>query len=286
VKFLAGISAVIILLAGCSAADPAPEAGSTPESGTEQTLQYRVELTRHAVKEQTEDGVQLVSYSVHVPYLSVVAEDGVLLSEEDTDLSEDAQQALKTAETFNQTFDACFSEEVLAELKEAAEADFRWYREEGMDWHGGYYLELTCDYVQTEQMISVDGLNYHYTGGAHPNAWQQGWNFDLTRGVFFDPVQLGDGTQLSDAVAAEIVRQAHIPLEDGIIPAEWYWDDYESIIANWSCYAVTFDEAGMTVIFSPYELAAYAFGPQEFFIPYEFLQPHLNDFGQELLGLA
>ena len=42
----------------------------------------------------------------------------------------------------------------------------------------------------------------------------------------------------------------------------------------------------MTVAFSPYELAAYAAGAQEFTLTYEELAPHLNQRGQQVLGLA
>ena len=78
--------------------------------------------------------------------------------------------------------------------------------------------------------------------------------------------------------------QAHVPMEDGTIPAEWYWEDYETIAADWACYAVTFDEAGMTVTFSPYEIAAYAFGPQVFTMSYEFLEPYLSEHAREVMG--
>ena len=42
----------------------------------------------------------------------------------------------------------------------------------------------------------------------------------------------------------------------------------------------------MTVVFSPYELAPYAAGPQEFFLSYDWLKPHLGPHGLELLGLG
>ena len=56
-------------------------------------------------------------------------------------------------------------------------------------------------------------------------------------------------------------------------------------MAEWSSYAVSFDETGMTVGFSPYELAAYAAGPQVFHLAYETLLPHLGQHGRALLGL-
>jgi len=42
----------------------------------------------------------------------------------------------------------------------------------------------------------------------------------------------------------------------------------------------------MTVAFSPYEIACYAMGPQEFRLSYEQLAPHLNSHGRDLLGIG
>ena len=85
----------------------------------------------------------------------------------------------------------------------------------------------------------------------------------------------------------ELTRQARCRAsEEDMVPEEMFWEDYESIIADWSSYAVSFDEEGMTVAFSPYELAAYAAGAQEFTLSYEGLAPHLNQRGQQVLGLA
>ena len=96
---------------------------------------------------------------------------------------------------------------------------------------------------------------------------------------------MADNTELQEAVSGEIIRQAKEPLEDGTVPAEWYWEDYEAIIANWASYTVNFDEEGMVVIFSPYELAPYAAGLQTFRLSYNWLEPHLSAHGRALLGL-
>ena len=41
----------------------------------------------------------------------------------------------------------------------------------------------------------------------------------------------------------------------------------------------------MNVAFSPYELAAYAAGAQEFKMPYEWLKEYLDEHSIEVLGL-
>ena len=81
----------------------------------------------------------------------------------------------------------------------------------------------------------------------------------------------------------EIIRQIGTSSEDAV--ALGYWEDYQTIAADWSSYAVSFDEDGMTVAFSPYEIACYAAGPQIFKLSYDFLKPYLSDHGLEILEL-
>ena len=87
-------------------------------------------------------------------------------------------------------------------------------------------------------------------------------------------------------MSAEIVRQiGETAAEYDLAAEEVFWENYEEIAAGWSSYAVSFDETGMTVGFSPYELAAYAAGSQVFRLPYDLLAPHLGDYGRAVLGL-
>ena len=146
---------------------------------------------------------------------------------------------------------------------------------------------MTGETYQTDRLVSVAGEYYSYTGGAHPNTVLMAWNFDLKTGAFFVPEQLaGDGEAFSQAVSAEIVRQiGETAAEYDLAAEEVFWENYEEIAAGWSSYAVSFDETGMTVGFSPYELAAYAAGSQVFRLPYDLLAPHLGDYGRAVLGL-
>ena len=151
-----------------------------------------------------------------------------------------------------------------------------------------YELELDCSLYQTEELISVQAEYYSYTGGAHPNTVLLAWNFDLTTGQFLTPEQLAaDGQAFSEAVRAELLRQSQETAADNdMAPEEYFWSNYEEILAGWSSYAVSFDETGMTVGFSPFELAAYAAGPQIYHLPYETFAGYLSIHGLAMLGLA
>jgi len=277
-----------LLLTGCAATsmiqankDAAPVSGFLAEA-QEKRIHYTVEIGEWCNEAQTEDGIPLAGYVFHLPVLMPVREDGTAVEEAQ---SEAEKQALAVAEAFNEKFEKWAAAEEFDELVKSAEEDLAWRQAEKIEWFGGYTLELDCTIYQTERLISVSGIYYSNTGGAHPNTWQLGWNFDLQDGGYFEADLLSDSTELKDAVTAEIIRQAQIPLEDGCVPVEMYWEDYQEIIANWSSYAVSFDACGMRVVFSPYELAPYAAGPQEFLLSYDWLCPYLSAHGRELLGL-
>lgn len=277
---------VSLVLAACTAApllnvQTAPPPEAAPEV-QEERLACVVEMGTWEDSAAAEDGTPLVSYSFTLPVMRVVGEDGLPV---ETAQTPEEERALAAAEAFNSRFGEWAAAKEFAGLVQEAQATLDYQQAEGIPWNGGYVLELTCEVYQTERLVSVCGTYYSSTGGAHPNTWQLSWNFDLRQGDFFEPEFLAEGTDLGDAVAAEIIRQANEPREDGSIPAEGYWEDYEAIAANWGSYAVFFDREGMHVTFSPYELAAYAAGPQNFQFSYGWLSPHLSGHGRELLGL-
>ena len=276
-----------LLLTGCGASamtmvtgSPPPSAPAPEENGG--TVRYEVEVAQWSDEALAEDGTLLASYAFQLPVLTAVREDGTPITEA---RSETEEQALTAAAAFNEKFGKWVAAEEFDDLVKSAETDFAWYQTEALPWFGGYTLALDCTVYQTDRIISVEGLYYSYTGGAHPNTWQLGWNFDLEEGVFFGPELLADGTELQEAVSREIVRQAQLPSEDGTVPVKGYWEDYEAIIANWASYTVNFDEDGMIVTFSPYELGCYAMGAQTFRLSYDWLEPHLSAHGRALLGL-
>ena len=272
-------------LTACSLADmttvytaPSPLGVTTPEP-----LTYAVEAVDYEKAAQAEDGTKLAEVHFALPEMTVLRSDGtqVVLPQNDEE-----KQAFAMAETFNNQFSQWASAENFTELTQWAEGHYAtdpsFFTE-----MGGYYTEeLQVTVRQIGQLVSVQGKYYTFTGGAHPNTVLLGWNFDLTTGTFFTPEMLAaDGQAFSQAVQAEIIRQANQPLEDGTIPAAGYWENYEEIVANWASYAVSFDSQGMTVGFSPYELASYAAGAQSFTLSYQTLRPYLSDHGLALLGL-
>ena len=297
-KFLIALL-LSLLLTACSAppaqeeaAHPAPaptsppqeEAVEQPAPPQKQVIRYEADTTLFADTLYAEDGTQLLHYEVHIPYLSAYREDGTEITETQTDAEE---MALAVVQTFNERFAVWHSEEAIREAAKLAADDLAWYQEEQMDWYGGYWMKLNCTVYQAEDFISIAGVYVAHTGGAHPNTYLLSWNFDSNNGVFFGEEGLVGHTELQEAVTAEIIRQAQErAAEYELAPEEFFWPEYESIIADWPSYAVSFDENGMKVAFSPYELAAYAAGVQEFHIPYDVLAEHLDETAKITLGLT
>jgi len=253
---------------------------------------FTVELEPYEDTVRDEDGTVLAECSYEIPVMRVLTEDGGDLKEA---ASPEQETALAAAEAFNTRF-AQWKENPQA-LAEGAKEDREFWNDAGLAFPP-YTDDLSCTVYQSEHLVSVSGVYSTYTGGAHPNSLLMSWNFDLETGEFFEPELLTAGGDLQDFVKRELLAQAReaaaeyqeyirkeTAAEADMTLEDLYWEDYEDTLAEWSSYAVSFDEAGMTVGFSTYELACYAAGPQIFHIPYERLYPHLGEHSKELLGL-
>lgn len=273
---------LLAALSGCGGqtAQTAPEAGTplVPLTSAEE-ITYEVVAAPYEQTVTATDGTELMRVSFQLPHLRALA-DGVPIETPETAVQ---QEAMERVERFNGNFDQWRDSEGTAQSIASAKAHY----EADPEWFGelAYTEELTHAVYRTDALISVSGLYYSFSGGAHPNTWLLGWNFDLETGAFFGPELLAEGTDLMEAVTEELLRQAQTPDETGWVPAEGYWEGYEAILANWPSCAVTFDEAGMRVEFSAYELAPYAAGAQSFHVSYELLREHLSEAGRTLLGL-
>lgn len=266
--------------------DALPPVEEPPQESVEEVITYEVELQENSSVVHSEDGVLLVEYEYQVPVLWAIRADGSRIEAPQTPVE---VEALTVTDTFNAEFAEWNGSEHILGIISAAEEDRKFREEVGMSWEEDFaYTEgLQCQVYQTEQLISIDAVYYTYTGGAHPNHVLLSWNFDLTTGDFFAPEALAaDSQEFSDLVTAEIIHQARDRAADEkLLPEEFFWENYEEVAANWGSYAVSFDEDGMTVGYSPYEMAAYAAGAQIFTLEYDLLRPALSDHGLSVLQL-
>lgn len=270
---------VLSSLVGCAGETLTNVKNALPEPPPE-TVTFSVELEKYEETVRDEDGTVLAECSYELPVMRAALEDGSILESAAT---EEQKRALAAAEIFNARFTPWKTNPQT--LAKSAKEDRAFRNESGLE-PVAYTDDLSCTVYQTGTLISVSGVYYTYTGGAHPNSILMSWNFDLNAGEFFEPEILDEGGDLREYVHQALVRQVR---ETGaaldLAPQDFYWEDYEDILAEWTSYAVSFDEEGMTVGFSPYELAAYAAGPQMFRLTYDQLRPHLGQHGKALLGL-
>ena len=171
--------------------------------------------------------------------------DGTLI---ETPATPAQEEAMARVNTFNENFDQWRESESVEE----SIADTKMMYQESPELFTGDSMaplseELTYTCYRTGSLISIAADYYSYLGGAHPNTVYFSWNYDLDSGVFLSIPELATDPQAD--------------------------------------YAASFDADGLTVIFSAYELASYANGPQEFHIPYAALDSYWSDSGRTVLGL-
>lgn len=294
----------LALLSGCGAApagqtaesgDPA-EGGSAAEnfgalgaasvvSSAVEQLDFVLDSEEHSDRRAAEDGTELATYTYAIPVLHVETANGQTLDSAATAVQ---RQALDVAAAFNDTFAKWVESTDFPGFFTWAQEDYTMRQRDGQEWSAPYDETFTYTFWRTDALISVAGEYYSYAGGAHPNTVLLGWNFDLRTGRFIHPAVLGaDTEEFQAAVTTEIISQANQrAMESGYAPTEMFWEDYQDIAAQWPEYAVSFTDEGMTVVFSPYELAAYAAGPQKFQLGMDFLKPYLSEEGMDLLGLS
>jgi uncharacterized protein YecT (DUF1311 family) len=127
--------------------------------------------------------------------------------------------------------------------------------------------EVTYEVLrQDAQMIVVAFTYYSYTGGAHPNASTETFNFLMPDGrrVEFAELFTPKGVQrVSDIAIARLKQDIGGP--DGMSDMDWIRRGAGPNARNFSSFALLPRE--LLITFDAYQVAAYAAGPQEVRIP-------------------
>jgi len=125
-----------------------------------------------------------------------------------------------------------------------------------------------------------------FTGGLHGFQLRLAYNFDMRTGA---EITIDDMTDdyvgLRDAVAREILGQIdekYVSYYESL----GLFDGYEEVIPEWMSRTIFFGQEDLKVVFSVYDIAPYSAGDVAFTIPYELIEPYLNDYGRHMLGLA
>ena len=274
-------------LAGCGITTlPTPEDPESPAAADPEEITYEVTTDPHEETVHAEDGTLLMTVSFQLPHLQAYA-DGTLI---ETPATPAQEEAMARVNTFNENFNQWRESGDTAQSMEDAKSLYQSFPDAFSN--TSYCEEFTYTAYRTGSLISIAADYYSYLGGAHPNDVYFSWNFDLDSSTFLTIPELATDPQAFTLAVADMIevqageRFASEPEYEGLSISDIYWDNYRETIEKWgSDYAASFDADGLTVIFSAYELASYANGPQEFHIPYAALDTYWSDSGRTVLGL-
>lgn len=274
-------------LAGCGITTlPTPEDPEPPAAADPEEITYEVTTDPHEETVHAEDGTLLMTVSFQLPHLQAYA-DGTLI---ETPATPAQEEAMARVNTFNENFNQWRESGDTAQSMEDAKSLYQSFPDAFSN--TSYCEEFTYTAYRTGSLISIAADYYSYLGGAHPNDVYFSWNFDLDSSTFLTIPELATDPQAFTLAVADMIevqageRFASEPEYEGLSISDVYWDNYRETIEKWgSDYAASFDADGLTVIFSAYELASYANGPQEFHIPYAALDSYWSDSGRAVLGL-
>ena len=274
-------------LAGCGITTlPTPEDPEPPAAADPEEITYEVTTDPHEETVHAEDGTLLMTVSFQLPHLQAYA-DGTLI---ETPATPAQEEAMARVNTFNENFNQWRESGDTAQSMEDAKSLYQSFPDAFSN--TSYCEEFTYTAYRTGSLISIAADYYSYLGGAHPNDVYFSWNFDLDSSTFLTIPELATDPQAFTLAVADMIevqageRFASEPEYEGLSISDIYWDNYRETIEKWgSDYAAAFDADGLTVIFSAYELASYANGPQEFHIPYAALDSYWSDSGRTVLGL-
>ena len=274
-------------LAGCGITTlPTPEDPEPPAAADPEEITYEVTTDPHEETVHAEDGTLLMTVSFQLPHLQAYA-DGTLI---ETPATPAQEEAMARVNTFNKNFNQWWESGDTAQSMEDAKSLYQSFPDAFSN--TSYCEEFTYTAYRTGSLISIAADYYSYLGGAHPNDVYFSWNFDLDSSTFLTIPELATDPQAFTLAVADMIevqageRFASEPEYEGLSISDIYWDNYRETIEKWgSDYAASFDADGLTVIFSAYELASYANGPQEFHIPYAALDTYWSDSGRTVLGL-
>lgn len=175
--------------------------------------------------------------------------------------------------TYPQTSDDALNQQItnfvngqVAEVKSIAQQSAQFIQE-----IAPYQLTINDNETSFNSLHSFILTVYTYTGGAHGNTTYQTYLFDTSTEKILTLSDLFTSdaylSRLSDLTAKKLHAQEAADFA-------WFDDGLAPRLENFSNFSV--DEQGITFYFPPYQVAAYAYGPQKTLIGFDELKGILN----------
>src|SRR6185312_8379931 len=148
------------------------------------------------------------------------------------------------------------------------------------DTHNGdrpYEFGTTYEIARNDnQVFSVVFTEYSDTGGAHPNTDSAAFNFLMPDGALVYLPELVDGArgiaQLSRIVVGQLNKDIGGP--DGMSDADWIKRGAGPLATNFAVFVL--EPKRIHILFPPYQVAAYAAGPQETYVSLAALKGYMR----------
>lgn len=141
----------------------------------------------------------------------------------------------------------------------------------GSDLSIAYTIALAKD-----DLISVVlDVGSYSAGAAHPNSYSETMNFDLRNGKLLKLADLFQpGSKYLQTIAAycvaDLKKQGKQKGEESMLDDDWIERGAGADAENYSSW--TIGKKGLGITFDPYQVAAYAAGPQHVLVPYSALK--------------
>jgi uncharacterized protein YecT (DUF1311 family) len=162
-------------------------------------------------------------------------------------------------------------DEALAKYAKDQAAEDKGMDDGDPDTHNGdrpYEFDTTYEVARNDgQVFAVVFTEFSDTGGAHPNTNYAAFNFLMPDGALVYLPELVDGqrgiAQISKIVTADLTKRIGGP--DGMSDADWIKRGAGPLATNFAVFTLLPKQ--IHIIFPPYQVAAYAAGPQDANVP-------------------
>ncbi|GAB1441824.1 hypothetical protein MASR2M39_06590 [Ignavibacteriales bacterium] len=121
---------------------------------------------------------------------------------------------------------------------------------------------------ERESLVSLFLFHDEYLGGAHPNSYCAGLNFDIRTGesVATTDIFISSSEDELNRLGEQIVRKEREIPEDQTLSDYGYWFENDKFLLNGNFIV---KEDGITFTFVPYEVGPYVLGYTDVFFPFE-----------------
>jgi Protein of unknown function (DUF3298)/Deacetylase PdaC len=119
---------------------------------------------------------------------------------------------------------------------------------------------------QNNKIACLEASTYAFNGGAHPSAYVADQTFDLNTGKKVEIQKyITNMTNFLALVEKKFRAEHKIPAKKSLEKAGFTFENGKFVLPE----NIGVSEKGLTFFYNAYEVAAYAMGPTEFFIPFE-----------------